>query len=102
MDTTPDKWILLYVGNNLHKVFASWKDKSWRLNSGIISVEEDDKYFYFNGVSGSRYQCRKNKYGIIGNYTSVLISMWMESSRGDITVLEEEEALEIINTLKKP
>lgn len=99
---TTDKWVLIRIvnsldeANDLYKVFAFWKDKTWRLNSGIVSIEEDDKYYYFNGTSGSRYQCRKNKYGIIGNYTSVLIGMWTEGSRGEVVMLEEKEALEWI------
>ena len=35
---------------------------SWRLNSGITKVEEDDRAYYFSGSSGSTYRCGKNSY----------------------------------------
>jgi len=35
---------------------------SWRMNSGITKVEEDDGAYYFSGFSGSRYRCGKGSY----------------------------------------
>ncbi|MDC1446477.1 hypothetical protein N8344_00735 [bacterium] len=36
---------------------------SWRMNSGITKVEEEDEAsYYFYGSSGSRYRCGKRSY----------------------------------------
>lgn len=64
---TPDYWCILDVGT-CYKVFGSWAGSyldgsSWRLNSGITKVEEDENYYYFYGTSNSIYKCRKEKYG---------------------------------------
>lgn len=32
---------------------------SWRINSGITKVQEDEAFYYFYGSSGSRYRCGK-------------------------------------------
>ncbi len=64
---TPDRWLLVEIGD-IHKIFATWYGSyrygaSWRLNSGIESVEVDGDYFLFNGFSGSVYRCHKDNYG---------------------------------------
>ena len=35
---------------------------SWRYNSGITKVTEDDRAYYFSGSSGSTYCCSKGSY----------------------------------------
>lgn len=67
---TPDKWMLVRVhGDTPHwRIFATWgggylHGDSWRLNSGVESVEDKDEYFDFHGYSGSLYRCRKTAYG---------------------------------------
>jgi hypothetical protein len=63
----PSKWVILKIGD-LYKVFGGWTDR-WKLNSGIVKIEEDDEYFYFFGYSGSCYKCRKEYYGIDNDIT---------------------------------
>lgn len=63
----PNYWCVIDTGH-CYKLFGSWSGSylsgaSWRLNSGITSVEEDDDYYYFNGHSRSVYKCRKDNYG---------------------------------------
>ena len=46
----PDKWVVIKILDNEHKIFASWAGgyldgDRWKLNSGITKVEEDDKYY---------------------------------------------------------
>jgi hypothetical protein len=68
---TPDKWVVVKIenaGSILYKVFASWYggylgSDSWKINSGIVSVDEDENCFKFYGHSGSCYRCYKNTYG---------------------------------------
>lgn len=75
-DFFPDSWVILKVADPttdskqyFYKVLAGWSGgyldgDSWRMNSGITSVEmEDDKYI-FSGESGSRYYCHKDTYGL--------------------------------------
>ena len=67
----PDNWVVLKVkGKDPHyRVLAGWsgsylEGSSWRMNSGITKVEEDDKAYYFSGLSGSTYRCGKQSYGL--------------------------------------
>lgn len=69
---TPDKWVIVKIEKEgeetIYKVLASWYGgylgaDSWRLNSGIAEVKEDDNFYYFYGYSGSCYRCHKNTYG---------------------------------------
>ena len=81
---TPDRWMLIKIeGTDPHyRVFGSWikgnpfNGDDWRLNSGIVGVTEDDKKYYFEGHSGSTYECWKDSYGataygqsVVKNYT---------------------------------
>lgn len=65
----PDKWVVIKIGpGNLYKVFACWYggytgSDSWKLNSGITSITQDDGYYLFVGSSGSIYKCRQDLYG---------------------------------------
>lgn len=74
--TTPDKWLILKV-NDHYRVFGTWSGgyldgDSWRMNSGITKVEEDDEHYLFTGSSGSVYKCRKTAYGSTGYGYSVI------------------------------
>jgi hypothetical protein len=68
--TIPDKWMLVRInGTNPHwRIFATWGGgytygDSWRLNSGVDSVEDKDEWYDFVGSSGSVYRCHKKRYG---------------------------------------
>jgi hypothetical protein len=65
---TPNNWIIVRFDSEeygiIYKVVAGWSGgyvhgDSWRINSGIVSVDEDEKYYYFYGYSGSIYKCYK-------------------------------------------
>lgn len=79
----PDKWLVIklnYDTGSHYRVFGSWYggylgSDSWRMNSGIVSVTEDDNCYYFKGTSGSTYACHKNSYGASGYGTRVLEDM---------------------------
>ena len=68
---TPDKWIVLEIkefGEKIYKVLAGFdgvytNSGSWRINSGIISVEQDENWIKFHGYSGSCYVCGDDRYG---------------------------------------
>jgi len=78
---TPDNWVVIKFtqqmksGNTgygrtekvFYNVLGGWSGgyldgDSWRLNSGIVDVEETTDSFIFIGGSGSRYICDKSQY----------------------------------------
>jgi hypothetical protein len=67
----PDNWVVIKVkGKDPHyRVLAGFSGgylygDSWRMNSGITKIEEDNKAYYFSGSSGSTYRCGKQSYGL--------------------------------------
>lgn len=76
--TKPDKWMIIRF-NEDYKVFATWAGgyttgDSWKLNSGIVRIEEEDDFYIFHGYSGSFYYCNKNSYGTTTYGLSILDS----------------------------
>jgi len=93
---TPDKWMLVRItGTDPHwRIFASWyggylSGDSWRLNSGVTSVEDKDEWYDFHGHSGSLYRCSKTGYGISMYGMSVLEDL-VEKSGGHMEAIWEE------------
>jgi len=78
---TPERWSIVKItseGKTYYKVFGSWRGgylsgDSWRMNSGIVKVEEDEESFYFLGESGSKYKCGKDLYGTASSYTEGIL-----------------------------
>jgi len=66
-ETIPDHWVILQITTSqetFYKVLAGWSGgfttgDSWKLNSGVASVEEDENFYFFHGSSGSVYKCSK-------------------------------------------
>lgn len=65
----PDNWVIIHIkGDDPHyRVLAGWsggytQGDSWKLNSGITKVIEEDDYYLFIGSSGSTYACHKEAY----------------------------------------
>lgn len=77
---TPDYWVILkfIVKDKIYyKVFATFvggylDGDRWKMNSGIVSVEENDDSYLFKGLSGSIYKCDKNSYRTISYTQQVL------------------------------
>lgn len=69
---TADNWVIAKITVNnetIYKLIVGYSGSylygsSWRINSGITSVEEDETHFYFHGSSGSVYKSYKDGYGI--------------------------------------
>jgi hypothetical protein len=99
----PDKWLIVEVlGDDPHyRVFAVWSGgylspDSWRLNSGIVDVEEDDEFYYFYGKSKSVYQCNKQSYGT--NSYGIEVLHYLQSydtEKCHIKILTEREMKDI-------
>ena len=67
---TPDSWVVLKIvneGETLYKVLAGKSGgyldgDSWRMNSGITTVEKQAHLYGFYGSSGSVYWCHQDAY----------------------------------------
>lgn len=75
---TPDNWVVLFFNTKSphYRVLVGWSGgyttgDSWRMNSGITSVTEDDHHYLFHGHTGSVYRCHKNAYGLRRNNSYV-------------------------------
>ena len=75
---TCDNWVVIFLngGDPHYRLlvgtsggYTTWD--SWRMNSGITRVEEDEHYFYFYGSSGSCYKCYKEAYCLRMNSAGV-------------------------------
>lgn len=89
----PDKWVALKLPNNNYKIFGTWvgrylDDNRWRLNSGVSSVDQDDKFYYFTGFSGSCYKCHKKAYGTATIYGLDVLNKIIIEAKGDIEVID--------------
>lgn len=96
---TPDRWVILkittydhltYTTKVIYKVFAGWlgsytQGQSWKLNSGIDRVEQDDKFYLFYGHSGSVYQCYKS-YNAMSVYMAEILENFVEGSKDYATI----------------
>jgi len=96
MSFIPTSWAILKIDSDdpHYRIFGSivggyLNGDSWKVNSGIVSVTEDDNYYYFNGHSGSVYQCHKKAYGSFTSYPQSVLSRYCETSEGKISCLIE-------------
>lgn len=99
MNYNPNTWVMLEIkndGKTYYKIFGGWgggylDGDSWRMNSGVESVTEDDDYYYFKGASGSVYQCYKKMYGIRGSYCGNVLNSLLKNGGDQVRVVDEEE-----------
>lgn len=67
---SPDNWVVLKIhheGEIIYKLLGGWsggylEGDSWRINSGIVSVEKQAYLYGFYGSSGSVYWCHQGSY----------------------------------------
>ena len=101
----PDNWVVIKFtqqvksGNTgygrtekvFYKVLAGWSggylgSDSWRLNSGIVDVEETIDSFIFIGHSGSRYICNKTQERLRMNTAGIWDQIQEVSAGTDVKV----------------
>lgn len=92
----PDKWVVIQfthptTGEKIDKVLAGWYGgfagaDEWKLNSGIVKVDEYKNRFEFHGSSGSTYVCYKNCHGF-SMLTRSMFEYWSKSV--EVKTLEE-------------
>lgn len=103
----PDGWTFLKIQvdgcNPTIKVFASWSGSytggdSWRINSGCVSIEEDDNKYIVHGYSGSEYVLSKKSNYITSYNKEILEDMIAEllSYGHQAEIISVEEAINII------
>jgi hypothetical protein len=98
----PDNWVVIRINsdNTFYKVLAGWsggylQGSSWKLNSGITRVEENEHSYSFYGSSGSCYVCGKHSYGLRMNNAHIYNRL---QETGKVELLEENTNwLELIN-----
>jgi hypothetical protein len=96
----PDNWILFYSEEyKIVKVVAGWSGgylngDSWRINSGVVRVDDDGNYYLFHGSSGSVYKCHK-KANVVRMNIGSIVSQLEENDAARI--IEVDEALELID-----
>jgi hypothetical protein len=102
----PDLWCILKIdGNDPHyRVFGSFyggylHGDSWRMNSGIVRVEEEDGCYLFYGQSGSCYVCSKAGYGA-SNFGYGVIEKYTSKS-DKITILDDVDDWKEMNWIIK-
>jgi len=110
----PEHWVVIRFENDTdtyYKVFAGWRGgyldgASWKINSGVTKVEEDEDYYYFYGASGSCYQCPKSRYGLkdgmyhFSSYVQGYLESMIKNSPISIEILGQET--DFMNLLTQP
>jgi hypothetical protein len=93
---SPDNWVVIHLkGDDPHyRILAGWSGgyldgDSWRMNSGITNVEEDQDAFRFRGTTGSWYKCYKGAYGLRMNNAHIWSQL--EEKYGDKVELMPED-----------
>jgi len=100
----PERWVILKLPDNDYKVFGTWAggylgSDSWKLNSGIEQVEQDDEFYYFIGFSGSCYKCHKKAYGTITSYGAGMLEHLLKIGEGKVSLMDDmDDWSEIIET----
>jgi len=70
-DYNPDYWQVVKItqptGESVYKLFSTWaggyaKGDSWKLNSGITKIVEEEQYLEIHGASGSVYHVPNNSW----------------------------------------
>lgn len=107
MSYTPDGWAFLKIQvegcDPIVKVFGSWSGgyldgDSWRLNSGIIDVKENEDEYVVSGYSGSQYILHKTNNHMSSYNKGVLEDMIgeLQSYGHKAEIISAQEAIALI------
>ena len=96
----PDKWVIIKVNSDSphYRVLAAWFGNelisdSWRINSGITSVEVTENTYKIYGSSGSCYEVKKSNYGL-ALVTEGILKTFSERNKDLLELLTLPEDLE--------
>lgn len=96
----PDKWIAIKITPENEtpylRIMGTWgggylSGDSWRLNSGVENITQDENNFYFKGYSGSVYTCGRNSYGVAGCYNYEVLEKFQRDYVDAVKVLSYDE-----------
>ena len=97
----PDSWVILKIKDDeqntyFYKLFSSWRGgyldgDSWRLNSGITSIEPENDYFIVRGNSNTVYGIHPSTYNKLGNYNYGVLQGIIKDY--DVQIMNIEEYL---------
>jgi len=103
---TPDKWLIVKItdtnkSESHYRIFACWYggylgSDSWKMNSGITKVTETGDYYFFEGSSGSVYNCRKSCYGANGYGSGVLSGLIEKGAEQGILIAVLDEDVNVM------
>jgi hypothetical protein len=77
-----------------YRIFASWRDDSWRLSSGskeLPKLSPCKKLWLWSQISGSCYKLPLNEEGGYTFYTGSILSRIINRSGEDATLIEKVE-----------
>ena len=95
----PDNWVVLRLSlpgeEDQYRVLAGWSGgylsgDSWKMNSGIVKVEEYGDSYRFYGASGSIYECHRDAYGLRMNNAGMYNNLVERFGEENVEVLPEE------------
>lgn len=103
----PHNWVILKIDSEEYgvyfKVLGGWSGgyldgDSWRINSGIAKIEEEDEHYLFHGLTGSVYKCLKRneslRFSMQGTYNT------MKKEFGDkVNIVPVEEVIKILGSI---
>lgn len=99
-EINPDKWMIIKItGRTPHyRLFGSWSggylgNDEWRMNSGIVGVEDDGTNYLVHGESGSVYICSKHGYGVTA-YGYGIAKRYEEKLAPNFIILDEQPDFE--------
>jgi hypothetical protein len=105
IDYRLDSWVILRVEleeETYYKVLGGCSGgyldgDSWRMNSGIESIEVKDNVYHFHGASGSIYEVPISREGLAVSF--MYIYDQLKEMHGDkIEIVPVEEAIEALNS----
>lgn len=93
---TCDNWVVLFLNSDdpHYRVLVGTSGgylsgDSWRINSGVVKVEEGEKHFAFIGSSGSVYLCHKDANGLRVN-TAGIYAQLQEKFGDKVSMMPED------------
>lgn len=103
----PDGWVILKIKLDEletgydYKLFSSWRggylgNDSWRLNSGITSIEKEndnDDYYIVKGNSSTEYAIHPSTFERLGAYNASVLESIIDDN--DVTIINIEQYLKL-------
>lgn len=97
----PDGWVILKIKNNdycVYKLFSSWRggylgNDTWRLNSGITSIEKYNGYYVVKGNSSTEYAIHPSTFERLGAYNFSVLKTIIGDN--DVEIINVEQYLEL-------